>query len=304
MIEDSGKYYLYRHIRLDKNEPFHVGIGTKIKGSSYSKEYSRAFSNTGRNRFWRNVVNKNKNYRIEIVLESNDYSFIKEKEKEFIKLYGRKNLGKGTLTNLTDGGDGVLGRIWTEEDRRKISETKKKNPPIITEERRKQLGSYNLGKKWSDEFREKMKETNIKNGLNLRGKNHPFSKPIFQYSLDGHFIKTWYSSLEIERALNIASSPIRQVLKNKIGITNGFLWTIENHGDFIDYDISKNKGLQRKIIRIDINNGENIIYKNYLDAAKNNFNLTTFKNVRSLQNKLKEVVLKDLIFLGFKWKIV
>ena len=29
MIVENGKYYLYRHIRLDKNEPFYIGIGTK-----------------------------------------------------------------------------------------------------------------------------------------------------------------------------------------------------------------------------------------------------------------------------------
>jgi len=45
------KYFLYRHIRLDKNEPFYIGIGTKpnskkIKG--YKTEYSRAFETTKR----------------------------------------------------------------------------------------------------------------------------------------------------------------------------------------------------------------------------------------------------------------
>lgn len=25
MIVDIGKYFLYRHIRLDKNEPFYIG---------------------------------------------------------------------------------------------------------------------------------------------------------------------------------------------------------------------------------------------------------------------------------------
>lgn len=29
MIVDNGKYYLYRHIRLDKNEPFYIGIGSR-----------------------------------------------------------------------------------------------------------------------------------------------------------------------------------------------------------------------------------------------------------------------------------
>ena len=38
-------HYLYRHIRLDKNEPFYIGIGTKkenTKFNSIKSEYSRA----------------------------------------------------------------------------------------------------------------------------------------------------------------------------------------------------------------------------------------------------------------------
>lgn len=34
---------------------------------------------------------------------------LKEKEIEFIKLYGRINQGNGTLANLTDGGQRNLG---------------------------------------------------------------------------------------------------------------------------------------------------------------------------------------------------
>jgi len=39
-------YYLYRHIRLDKDEPFYIGIGTKanVKFKSFNSEYRRAFS--------------------------------------------------------------------------------------------------------------------------------------------------------------------------------------------------------------------------------------------------------------------
>jgi len=31
MIVDSGKYFLYRHIRLDKNEPFYIGVATEAE---------------------------------------------------------------------------------------------------------------------------------------------------------------------------------------------------------------------------------------------------------------------------------
>lgn len=102
----QGKYYLYRHIRLDTGKPFYIGIGTKV---DYSRPYSRSYSIKDRNNFWKNIVNKT-TYEIEIILESNDYEFVKQKEIEFITLYGRKDLKKGTLCNMTDGGDGITGK--------------------------------------------------------------------------------------------------------------------------------------------------------------------------------------------------
>lgn len=110
-IKDVGIHYLYRHIRLDKDEPFYIGIGTKISlHKTVKSTYSRAYSKYSRTKFWKDTVAKTK-YEVEILLESDDYEFIKQKEIEFIALYGRKNLNKGALVNLTDGGDGVLGGV-------------------------------------------------------------------------------------------------------------------------------------------------------------------------------------------------
>lgn len=101
------KYYLYRHIRLDKNDVFYIGIGTNGKNKPI---YYRAYVKHGRNAHWKNIVNKTI-YSIQILMETNDIEFIKEKEKEFIKLYGRKDLKLGNLVNMTDGGDGCLGSL-------------------------------------------------------------------------------------------------------------------------------------------------------------------------------------------------
>jgi hypothetical protein len=103
----ENKYYLYRHIRLDKNEVFYVGIGTKCKpeAKTVKSEYGRAYQISGRSKYWRNVFNLTE-IKVDIVLEHFDISFIKDKEKEFIKLYGRKDLNLGTLVNMTDGADG------------------------------------------------------------------------------------------------------------------------------------------------------------------------------------------------------
>ena len=86
---------------MDTDEVFYVGIGI-------TKNYTRAYNKTHRNHFWNNIVNKTK-YIVEIVLDNIPYDILKEKEQEFIKLYGRKDKNSGTLVNLTDGGDGILG---------------------------------------------------------------------------------------------------------------------------------------------------------------------------------------------------
>jgi hypothetical protein len=106
--------YIYRHIRVDKNEPFYIGIGSDSKG-----KYERAFDYSHRHSFWKNIVNKTE-YEVEILMDEIDWECACKKEKEFIAMHGRRNLGKGTLVNLTDGGDGNNGAILSEESKNKI----------------------------------------------------------------------------------------------------------------------------------------------------------------------------------------
>lgn len=100
MIVDNGKYYLYRHIRLDTNKPFYVGVGTKHRKS---RDYRRAESFKNRNKIWQSIYNRT-SIEVEILLESNDVNFIAEKEKEFIGLHGRICKNNGSLANLDFGG--------------------------------------------------------------------------------------------------------------------------------------------------------------------------------------------------------
>lgn len=106
-------FYLYHHIRLDTNQVFYVGIGkiyyrTKNKVFKSEKEkFSRAYYINNRSDFWKNIVAKT-NYRVEIIFLSDSKEEIKQKEIEHISFYGRKDLSKGTLVNLTDGGDGAF----------------------------------------------------------------------------------------------------------------------------------------------------------------------------------------------------
>lgn len=105
--------YLYRHIRLDTNEIFYIGIGSDIN-------YKRAYSFKDRNTFWKNIINKSE-YKVEIVLDDLTWEEVCEKEKEFIKLYGRKDLNQGTLCNLTGGGEGAYGILFSNDRKQELS---------------------------------------------------------------------------------------------------------------------------------------------------------------------------------------
>ena len=116
------KYYVYRHIRVDKNEPFYIGIGTKSEQDLKYGYYGRASAKHIDNNIWLKIIAKTE-WRWEILLESDDRNFIYEKEKEFILLYGRKFDNSGTLANLTLGGEENRGYKHSEEAKRKISES-------------------------------------------------------------------------------------------------------------------------------------------------------------------------------------
>jgi hypothetical protein len=92
-------FYVYRHIRLDKNEPFYIGIGMPKRFDNYR----RARKTSDRNAIWKKIVSKTP-YRIEIMLESDNINRIVDAEKFFIALYGKIVDGTGTLCNVQNGG--------------------------------------------------------------------------------------------------------------------------------------------------------------------------------------------------------
>jgi predicted GIY-YIG superfamily endonuclease len=104
---------VYQHKRLDTNEVFYVGIGKNI---------NRAYSKHSRSKIWKDTI-KNRKYSIEILFENLTWEEACIKEKELISKYGRKDLGTGSLINLTEGGEGVANP--SEEVRRKNGEAHK-----------------------------------------------------------------------------------------------------------------------------------------------------------------------------------
>lgn len=196
------KYYIYRHIRLDNNEIFYIGQGSKNeRAKHYSKEtflYERAYSKRGRNYLWKSIVDIT-DYIVEIMFESDDYDFIIEKEKEFIKLYGRKNLNQGTLCNLTDGGYENGNYIFTEQQLRKYSERMMGNKIMV-------------GKKIPKEVTEKRIKT--------------IQKPIIQYDLQGNIVKKWESVKHAEKE-GFNSSNISRCCNGFLKTHRGYIWKFD-----------------------------------------------------------------------------
>jgi len=153
--------YVYRHIRLDKNIPFYIGIGS-------DENFYRATNKAHRNKIWKHIVAKTE-YEVDIIFDNITWDEAKIKEIEFIKLYGRINLHTGYLANMTDGGDGTVGRFVPDEVRekyRQISTGRKKSNEEI-----EKIRKASTGKKMSDESKGKLRVINIGNKRGV-GYNH------------------------------------------------------------------------------------------------------------------------------------
>lgn len=138
---------VYQHRRLDTKEIFYIGIGNNIK-RAYNK-------NNNRNNYWKNIINKT-NYSVEILHDNLTWKEACIIEKLLISYYGRKDLGLGLLVNMTDGGDGCIGNIITQEHKDKISKALKGK--FRTIECKKNISNGRLGIQFSEEHKQNLSE--------------------------------------------------------------------------------------------------------------------------------------------------
>jgi len=175
--------YIYRHVRLDKNEPFYIGVGQDKEKEPYF--YTRAYCKWNRNKHWKNIVSKTE-YEVEILEEDLSIEKALEKEIWWITFYGRSDLGRGTLVNMTDGGEGTTKRAHTVEARKKMSDAAKerfknkekkiKYKKILTDEDRKKniekFKNSRRGKKNTLEHNLKNSQSNAGENNGMFGKHH------------------------------------------------------------------------------------------------------------------------------------
>lgn len=160
-------YTVYRHIRPDTNQPFYIGIGKN--SNSYNRSQDKR-----RNPIWKNIVAKNEGvYKIEILFNSLTLEDAFEKEKEFIKLYGKILDRSGILANILDEGSGMIKGYISEEVKEKLRDKMKGNSyakgNTWSEEAKLKMSlqrrgiKNNLGKVWSDDIKLKMSKGHLGN---------------------------------------------------------------------------------------------------------------------------------------------
>jgi hypothetical protein len=202
-----SNWCLYRHIRLDKNEVFYIGIGYKKDG----KRHQRPHRKSGRNNIWNKIISKT-DWKWEIILDDLTLSEAQEKEKEFIKLYGRINLKTGTLSNLTDGGEGVEGLKLSDEVRYKLSLVPKKSGWNHTQETKNKISKSCTGRKLSNETKLKISQSHFGKVSKSKGKSkyNEIETQVF------NLLENNISESEICKKLNISKGSLyRLKLKYK-----------------------------------------------------------------------------------------
>lgn len=146
-------FYVYEHRRADTGAVFYVGKGCGRRATNYSK----------RNRHWKSVANEAGGVDVKFIAREIDEEFSFLVEQEYIDLLKRQNI---QLANLTVGGEGLSGAVFTEEHKRKIAATKigKSRPPEVVNRMKasktgKNTGADNpfYGRKHSEETKARLR---------------------------------------------------------------------------------------------------------------------------------------------------
>lgn len=275
----KGKYYLYRHIRLDRNEPFYIGIGTKKDNREFRKnksEYERAYITRDRNSLWKSIVSRTE-YTIEILFETNDLELIKQKEIEFITLYGRKILGTGSLANLSGGGDYIVGYKLSKEQCKNITERQLKGDrgiKIINLDTKQIINSINQASKYYKVNGKSIKymiegkafnKLNISSLIDYNNGIYREFKNVHHTEVINYDTKEIFSSIaEAAKSINVNQGMLGAYIKTKKCFNYTRMLTLKDYKN--GHTPESINGDKKDCRVIDIKS--NIIYENVTDVCK------------------------------------
>lgn len=150
---------VYIHRRKDTNTIFYVGIG------SPTRPYTRR-----KNKMWLGIVKKY-GYEVEVLYKGLPFDEACILERYLIGCFGRRDLGKGQLANMTDGGEGNQNMVYTDEWREK--QRSASSLRRHSEQTRLKMRQSQLGKKHT---LDRIKNISISKQGQAVGSNNPSAK--------------------------------------------------------------------------------------------------------------------------------
>jgi group I intron endonuclease len=126
----------------------------------------------------------------------------------------------------------------------------------------------------------------------VKGKDHHCSVEIYQYSIDGDFIKKWDAINDISRYYNIPSPNISACLRGKCHQSHGFHWSKHFKGLKINsINIRRNKPL----LMLDM---QGVFVKEFASMKE----ASVFLNIKNTANISAVCSGKRLYAYGYKWR--
>lgn len=308
-LTSSKLYYNYVLINPETRLPFYIGKGkhnrclSHFKPSELNKESHK--SNT-----IKKITNSGKAVVIDIVYYSEDESSCLRMEEFLIESYGRRVDNSGILTNITAGGEGTAGIIYTAEqlDQMRIRMTGSNNhmynkshsehsKKLMGETRRKKFENKEIfPTKHSDEHRYKL---TIHNPGGVAT-----SKPIYQIdSVTGIILKEWESASHASSTLQLKSrhniNAAATIYKNRL--VYGYYWRYVDDNDIVDNKLSNIVDLNinrttpygKQIIQLDSSNNVIKIWSSILSASK---------ECTISRDNIYKAIKTNTLLLGYYWK--
>ena len=200
-------------------EPFYIGKGRNHRHRIHLLKVRRGnYKNLPKYHVIKKILNNGMEpiiikYR-ENLLEVDAFSL----EMCMIDSIGRKDIGKGPLRNLSNGGEGNGERKFTDEHRMNLSlsrmgKTSEKQMENLKKIHERMKGNKRtLGFKFSDESKKKLAESHY--------------KPVFQITKEGEILREFRSIKDAESYIGLS---IKKVLRGQAKTAGGFIWRYKNN---------------------------------------------------------------------------
>jgi group I intron endonuclease len=280
----SKRFIVYMHVNKINNKKY-IGITSR----TVNKRWRNGDGYKSSPYFYNSILKYGwDNFEHLILFKQLSENEAKNKEKELIKMYNAFDRNFGY--NCTLGGDGISGYVWSEEQKRKMSERQKGNIP--SEETKEKMRIIMLGREITEEWSQKISDSHV-------GDKNPSAKPVVQLNANYELIKEFSCGRYAEQELGINVTNISQVCLGKAKSAGGYIFMFKE-----DYDNSKNelecKSIEIKPYRRNINQltleGEYIrTFKSAYDACK--ILGINDKSIRSVCKGIKQKTAG-----GFKWE--